>query len=211
MLDRTVLRPKYNVRFLTILPLILLIFHACGRDKPRAESAMVQDVRTNFVKAYFNTPFKSKGKFNGFWSVEPKEFAEYIENKYLKTYKPLPNEPSPTAIRENIKGARYFLRIDGLACDELFFIDGGGFTGSAGTLKELEKATDRVAYSVIFIRRAENGKRVREGAILTAFYNGQLRLEFPDRKLTFFPENKAPAELADQYGKPVFRTGLAEY
>jgi hypothetical protein len=211
LLDCPVFRLKSSVRYLMVLQAVVVIFSACGKGKPTAEPASVQDIRANFIKAFFSTPFKDKGKFNGFWSVDPKDFAEYIENTYLKSYTPQPNEPSGEAVRNNIKAARYFLRIDGLACDELFFIDGGGFTGSAGTLKELEKATDRVAYSAIFIRRSSDGKRIREGAILTAFHKRQLLLEFPDRKLTFHPETKAPSVLAEQYGKPAFTTGLAEY
>lgn len=169
------------------------------------------DPRQLFIKAFFTTPIRNKGGINGFWAVDPQSFAEYIENVYLRSYKPQPNEPSPSVVRNNLKAARYFLRIDGLACDELFFVENGGFTGSAGTLKRLEKTPDKVAYSVIFIRRGSGGKRMSEGAVLTSIKEKSLILEFVDRKLTFFPETAAPADLAEKYGKSEVATGLAEY
>lgn len=199
------------MRALGFVHVFLLFFLACSQEKSPPVAASMNDPRAGFIKAFFNTPLKSKGGISGFWSVEPKDFAHYIESIYLKNYKPQPNEPSVAVIRENIKAARYFLRIDGLTCDELFFIDGGGFTASAGTLKQIERTQNKTAFSVIFIRRNGTGKKLREGAILTTSSGGPLVLEFTDRKFTFIRELKSPAALAEQYGKPVFATGLAEY
>lgn len=190
---------------------LLLSGLACKVEKPRP-SASRQDLRTNLIKSFFGTQFKNKGEFNGFWSVDPKEFSEYIELTYLKNYKPLPNEAPAEKVRATVKDARYFLRIEDSLCDELFFIDGGEFTASAGKLRQLEKTHDRTAYAVVFGRYGSTGKRIEEAAILTAFSKPRkILLEFPDRKLNFYPEVRNAASLADQYGKPAFATGLAEY
>jgi hypothetical protein len=193
------------------LAFLLLFGLSCKIEKPRASPSR-QDLRTNLIRSFFATPLKNKGVFSGFWTIDPKEFSNLIESTYLKDYKPLPNEAPVDKVRATVKDSRFFLRIDGLFCDELFFIDGGEFTASPGRLRQLEKTHDRIAYEVIFGRFDSAGKRIDEGAILTAFFKPRkILLEFPDRKFSFYPETADAQSLAEKYGKPAFATGLAEY
>ena len=152
------------------------------------------------------------GEIRARFRVDRKDFADFIEKRYLKDYKPEPNEFSAKQIRDSLKDAHYFLRIDDTACDELFFMAGGDFTVSAGRLLEKQSSAEKVAYSVSFSRRDRDGKRFSERATVIAFRDKKrLVLEFPDRKLRFCPETGSPADLAAEHGKPAQTTGLAEY
>lgn len=182
------------------LVIMLCLWPGCGKEKPQPKPSARESsaFRESYIKAFFNSPLKNRDNFNGFWSVDPHEFAEYIENMYLKDYTPWPNELPPEQVRANIKNSRYFLRIDGDFCDELFVIANGHFSVSAGTMKKLERANDRTAYSVIFSR----GNRDTRGAVLSTFHKQRhLVLEFPEYKLKFHRESESPAVLAERYGK----------
>ena len=173
-----------------------LLCAACIKEMPRPVSPEKSAARANIIKAFFNTPIKTKGPFDGFWSVEAKEFSRLIQ----KTR----NEASTSEKKEiSGKDTRYFLRIEGSFCDELFFVEGGDYTVSAGTLKRLETTKGRTIYSVVFNREAPGRIKFSQGAILSVFQaEKRLLLEFPDHKLTFFPETESPASLAALYGVP---------
>ncbi len=177
------------MRFLPVLAILTYAFIACAKEPQRSEVPAKSPQRAKFIRAYFNTPVKKPGKFDGFWSVDAKEFTAHINKNRGGT--PLPAEAQNT---------RYFLRIEGSNCDELYFIDGGDFTMSAGTLKKLETAKGRTAHLVVFNREVPGGARLEQGAIITMFHaEKRIVLEFPDHKLTFFPESEKPATLADKY------------
>lgn len=167
----------------------VIIFLACGKGKPQNISPAKTPERAKIIKAYFNTPVKTQGKFDGFWSADAKEFAAHL-NKNRS------GEP----LSADAKNTRYFLRIEDKYCDELYFVEGGDFTMSAGTLKKLETAKGRTAHLVVFKREVPGGARLEQGAILTMFHSERrIVLEFPDHKLTFFPESEKPASLAEQF------------
>lgn len=177
------------MRFLPIFIILLCGSLACGKERPGDAIPAKTPERAKIIKAYFNTPVKVQGKFDGFWSVDAKEFAAYINKNR-----------SGTPLSADAKNTRYFLRIEGKNCDELYFIDGGDFTMSAGTLKKLETAKGRTAHLVVFKRELPGGVRLEQGAVLTMLHaEKRLVLEFPDHKLTFFPELEKPAALAGKY------------
>lgn len=170
-----------------ILPILCCALLACSKEKPQVTTPAKSPERAKTIRAYFNTPLKVKAKFDGFWSVDAKEFAEFA----AKSEKSTSPATGPT---------RYFLRIEGSYCDELYFIKGGDFSISAGKITKLEGAKGRTVYSVTFNRKLPGGIRDNQGAILTVFQSEKrLLLEFPDYKLTFFPEPEKPASLAEQF------------
>lgn len=135
-----------------------------------------------------------------------------MEQRFLKDYKPLPNENKPQRIRQLLNQTHYFLRLDDLSCDSLFFIEDGNVLVNAGTMSLLERAGDKTAYSVVFGSRDAQGKQQVEHATLTLdLKRKDLVLEFPDRKFHFSPEPRKPEDLATAYGKPNLTTNLAEY
>ncbi len=177
------------MRFLPVLSILVYAIIACAKEPQRSEIPAKTPDRAKIIKAYFNTPIKIPGKFDGFWSADAKEFATHLNKSRSGT--PLPADA---------KNTRYFLRIEGQNCDELYFIDGGDFTMSAGTLKKLESAKGRTAHLVVFKREIPGGVRLEQGAILTIFHaEKRIVLEFPDHKLTFFPESEKPSSLAEQF------------
>lgn len=166
---------------------------ACGREKPRAVGPAKSVARANIIKAFFNSPLKNKGRADGIWSVDAKEFTDFIQKSR--------KDSSVSSLPVSSETTRYFLRIEGLFCDELFFVDGGDFTMSAGGLKKLEVTKDRTIYSVVFNREIPGGIRLSQGAILTVLHaEKRLELAFPDHKLTFFSAAETPSMLADRYG-----------
>jgi hypothetical protein len=188
------------------------VFLACGKEGPKNSPTVRNDIRSKTLRAFFLTPFKSPGLHNGFWAVDQKNFASYIENDYLKGYKPQPNENKPDKIRANLKLSHYFLRLDNQSCDAIFFIEDGNLLASAGELRMLEKTSDRIAYKIVFGSRDAQGNKQVEHAILIAFKSRkEIVLEFPDRKLHFFPDPRLPEDLAEAYAKPTKITDLAEY
>ncbi|MBX3720277.1 MAG: hypothetical protein KF713_00425 [Turneriella sp.] len=178
-----------------IVFLLLLPCLTCGKEKPKTARPKSPG-RAHIIRAFFNSPLKVTEKLDGFWSVDAKEFSDFIT-------KSRQGKSGAESFAESIdlKKTRYFLRIEGTFCDELFFVDGGDFTISAGAIKKLESAKDRTAYSVVFNREVPGGIKLSQGAILSWFRaEKRLVLEFPDHKLTFFPETEAPAVLAGQFG-----------
>jgi hypothetical protein len=174
---------------LPILSILTYAIVACGQEPQRSGVPAKTPARANIIRAYFNTPVKSQGKFDGFWSVDAKEFAAHINKN-----------ASHTPSSANATNTRYFLRIEGQNCDELYFIDGGDFTMSAGTLKKLETAKGRTAQLVVFNRELPGGARIAQGAIITMFHSEKrLVLDFTDHKLTFFPEREKPSSLAERF------------
>lgn len=171
-----------------LIPLIwFFACFACNQGKPQTTTPAKSPERAKIIRAYFNSPLKVKAKFDGFWSVDAKEFAEFLAKSQKST--------APATAK-----ARYFLRIEDSYCDELYFADGGDFTMSAGKITKLEAAKGRTVYSVTFNRELPGGVRDNQGAILTVFHSEKrLLLEFPDYKLTFFPEAEKPASLAEQF------------
>ena len=179
------------VRFL-ILTTFLYLTVACHKEKPR-DAPVNWAARGNIIKAFFTSPLKGTGKSDGFWSVDAKVFGDFI----AKSRK----DSSGSTSVVNAANTRYFLRIDGSFCDELFFVDGGDFTMSAGTVKKLETTNDRTVYSVVFNREVLGGIKLSQGAILSLFRaERRLVLDFPDHRLTFYPETEKPAILAERYG-----------
>lgn len=149
--------------------------------------------RAKIIKAFFSSPLEAKNEFDGLWSVDAKEFANFLANSRKNS------SASQSQIRP--ENTRYFLRIEGAFCDELYFVDGGDFTMSAGALKKLETTKDRIFYSVVLNREVPGGIRLNQGAILSMYRaEKRLVLEFPDHKLTFYPESEKPAALAERYG-----------
>lgn len=176
--------------------LLLSAVAACGRETSKLDLAKAE-ARANLLRAYFTTPLKAKDTLSGFWTVNPEEFKNHIQ-----TYQQQ-NSGSVSDKKNSSTGdSRYFLRIDGLLCDELLFVDGGELTVSAGTLKKLERTRDRIVYSVVFSRRAPGGVKFSQGAILH-HYSDEKRvlLEFPNHKLTFTKETTPPKVLGEQYSK----------
>lgn len=181
---------KPIVRFSLLFLAVFIAFPGCSKEKQIATPAKTPE-RAKTLRAYFNTPLKVKTKLDGIWSVDAKEYAEFL----AKSQKGGSSVAGQT---------RYFLRIEGSYCDELYFVDGGDFTMSAGKLTKLETARGRTAYSVTFSRQLPGGIRINQGAILTFFQSEKrLLLEFPEHKLTFFPEPEKPASLAE-----IFTAGL---
>ncbi|MFZ5628404.1 MAG: hypothetical protein ACOY5B_04690 [Spirochaetota bacterium] len=177
---------KFIVRVSLILSIVIFAWIGCSKEKQITTPAKTPE-RAKIIRAYFNTPLKAKAKFDGFWSVDAKEYAEFLAQSQKSA--------SPAAGQ-----TRYFLRIEGSYCDELYFVDGGDFTMSAGKITKLEAAKGRTAYSVTFNRQLPGGIRENQGAILTVFQSEKrLLLEFPNHKLTFFPEPEKPASLAEQF------------
>lgn len=177
------------MRFLPVLSILAYGILACGKEPGHSAIPAKTPERARIIKAYFNTPIKKQRKFDGFWSVDPKEFAAHINKNR-----------SGAPVSAEAQNTRYFLRIEGSNCDELYFVDGGDFTMSAGTLKKLETAKGRTAHLVVFNRELPGGARIEQGAIATMLHaEKRIVLEFPDHKLTFFPENEKSAALAGKY------------
>lgn len=172
-----------------MLNAVFCVLLTCGKEKPQVSTPAKTAERAQIIRAYFNTPLKTKAKVDGFWSVDTKEFAAFLEKTQKVT---LPTVPDST---------RYFLRIEGSYCDELFFVNGGDFTISAGSFKQLEKTKDRTAFSVVFDRQLPGGIKLNQGAILSVYRpENRLMLAFPDHTLTFFRAAETPGKLAELYG-----------
>lgn len=151
------------------------------------------EARAKIIKAFFDSPLQAKNKIDGFWSVDSKAFADFLAKSRKDSF--------TSQSRLGTENTRYFLRLEGSFCDELYFVDGGDFTMSAGTLKKLETTNDRTIYSVVFNREVPGGIQLSQGAILSLFMQEKrLVLEFPDHKLTFYPEPEKPSALAVRYG-----------
>lgn len=175
------------MRFPVVYLVFLCVFFSCRREQSQPLTPAKSAERAKIIRAYFKSPLKATDRLDGFWSVDAKEFADYLA-KSGKNLSPSTGE------------TRYFLRIEGSYCDELFFIAGGDFTMSAGAIRKLEAAKDRIAYSVVFNRELPGGIKTEQGAILTVFRaEKRLVLDFPDHKLTFLPELEKPATLADRF------------
>lgn len=199
--------------FFICFTLLALSLSAC-RDKAGSSISKetADEINARLVKSFFATPLQHKAGMSGFWIADAGELSKFVEQTYLKDYKPRPNEPSTNAVRENLKRAHYFLRIDDKLCDEVFFVGGGEISLRVGELKVLERAGDRVAYSVVFGRRKHDGKLQTEGAVITANHaTKELILEFTDRKFTFRRELREQSVLANLYGQTADKSDLPKY
>lgn len=170
-----------------ILQIFFFVSLACSKEEPQVTTPAKSPERAKIIRAYFNTTLKVKAKVDGFWSVNAQEYAQFLAK-------------SQKSVSPGVGQTRYFLRIEGSYCDELYFVNGGDFAMSAGKITKLETAKGRTAYSVTFNRQLPGGLRENQGAILTFFPSEKrLLLEFPDYQLTFFPEAEKPASLAQQF------------
>lgn len=192
LLPGQIARRKSSIARCLMIALLSAIMLACEKQKlPDANGN-----RQQWVAAYFQTPLKGGNGFDGFWKADNKQFAARA-SQLSKIG--LPDAMGP--VREN--QTAYFLRIEGLNCDEILFDSAGGFMISAGALKKLEATRDRIVYSVVFNRQLPGRQHRSQGAVLTRYLKAQrVELEFPAQKLTFYPETTPVTVLAEQFGRP---------
>lgn len=178
---------------------------AAGTEKKKTPWEIVRG-------AYFSTPISTDNKVNGYWTAKQADFKAYIEARFLRGYKPEALENSAAEIRRNLKDARYFLRINFPACDELFYMSSEEFTVSIGELNIQQVTVDNTKYTVVFRHRNNSGKVVAEKGLLVA--NAavtQVELWFGENKLKLYRETKNGTELANQLEKVTPATGLVQY
>lgn len=174
--------------FSVLFTAVICTVAACAKTNTAPKGPAKTAMRAKIIEAFFSSPLKIKGSMNGFWSVDLKEFASHLKKSRKSDI--------------NLSMTNYYLRIEGSFCDELFFVDGGDFTMSAGSLKKLESTKDRNIYSVVYNRELPQGTKLTQGGILSAFIDERrIVVEFPDHKLTFFPSDENPAVLSARYGK----------
>lgn len=179
--------------------------------KKKSEVNIPKDAQVKLITAYFSAPFSGKAETDGLWVADRADFAKMIEKKYLAQHKPAPGEISASDIRKNIKDSRYFLRLDGVECDELFLVVGGQATAHPG--QRMANPARKDSFRVIFVSRdPKDGKIVKTAAELH-YKRGEdyMLLDAGGQPFRLYREKTAKVNLIAEYAKPALATELPQY
>lgn len=191
--------------------LFALMGVACSRDESHKSKAGANDVQVKLVTAYFSTPIQGKDAIDGFWLADQKDFAAMVEAKFMAHHKPQKGDLSIPEIQQNIHDARYFLRIDGSQCDELFLVLGGQAIAKPGE-KRLNTEKEN-AYRVIFTSIDAKDKSVLNTAAEFQYFPEKeyIVLDLGGKPMKLYREKSSVADLVATYAKPALSTKLPQY
>lgn len=191
--------------------LFALLGISCSRERSHKTKADANDVQVKLITAYFSTPIQGKDAIDGFWLADQKDFAAMVEAKFMSHHKPQKGDLSIPEIRQNIHDARYFLRIDGSQCDELFLVLGGQAIAKPGE-KRLNTEKEG-AYRVIFTNIDAKDKSVVNTAAEFQYFPEKqfITLDLGGKPMKLYREKSSVSALVATYAKSALSTKLPQY
>lgn len=187
----------------------LVLVLAC--NKPKITQSQNGDPQVRLITAFLSGSISGKTETDGLWIADQDDFAAMIERKFLKEHKPIPGDLSIPAIQKNVRDSRYFLRLDGVECDELFLLLGGLATARPGQKKAHPTIPD--SFRAIFVNvDAKTQQRYNSAAEIRYVRQGDyLVMDMGGKPFRLWREKTSPEELVQTYAKPALATELPQY